>query len=282
MSTSTDIDVSYGVSNDFYRLFLDKRMTYTCGLYENPDDDLDQAQTNKLEYHYNAARVTKDSRVLDIGCGWGSNLEFLAVDKQVKDVVGITLSKDQYAEILNKNLPNTTVELVDYRDYQPDKKFDAIISIGMFEHIATPEDGRNGRQIEQYNDYFAKAWEWTNPGSYFSLQSVIGMKIPRGKALKELAWITYSIFPGAISPRLEWITDSLLPYWELVSVVTRREHYAKTTADWLSNLKANKDTVVERWGEQYYNDYCRYLAGCVYFFENKNQSLAQLVLKRID
>ncbi len=282
MSNQQDIDVSYGVSNDFFRLWLDKRMTYTCGVYETPEDTLEQAQTNKLEHHYKAARVTPQSRVLDIGCGWGSNIEFLAVDKQVQDVVGITLSEDQYHEILKKDLPNTTTECLSYVDYKPETLFDSVISIGMFEHVATPEDTRNGRHIDIYRDYFKKAWEWTRPGAWFSLQSVIGAKIPRGKALRELAWATYEIFPGAISPRLEDIMESAMPYWEVVELHTRREHYAKTTEDWLERLIANKQEIVERWGQKRFDDYERYLKACSMSFRNNYQSLAQLALRRID
>lgn len=282
MSTKQDIDVSYGVSNDFFRLWLDKRMTYTCGLYLDAADTLDEAQTNKLNHHYQAARLTPDSRVLDIGCGWGSNLEFLAREKGVRDVVGITLSEDQYQEIRRRNIDNVTVECVSYLDYQPAAPFDGVISIGMFEHIATPEEARNGDHIAKYRDYFKRAWEWTRPGAWFSLQSVIGAKVPRGKALRELAWGTYTIFPGAISPRLEAILTSVSPYWEVMEVFTRREHYARTAGDWLARLNANRDTIIAQWGERTYEDYRRYLETCVMVFSQGYQSLAQLALRRID
>lgn len=286
MSTKEDIDVSYGVSNDFYRMWLDKRMTYTSGVYLSDDETLDQAQTNKLEHHYNAARVTPHSRLLDIGCGWGSNIEFLAREKDVRDVVGITLSEEQYHEIIARNIPNVTVECVNFLDYNPEEKFDAVISIGMFEHISTPEDVRNDRQIGKYREYFKRAWEWTKPGAWFSLQSVIGARVPRGRKaaqeLKELAWATYQIFPGAVSPRLDAIIEGGAPYWELMEVHTRRRDYAKTTAEWLKRLQANEATIIERWGQQRFDDYQRYLSACVMSFDNNYQSLAQLALRRID
>jgi len=286
MSTKEDIDISYGISNDFYRLWLDSRMTYTCGVYLSEEDDLEQAQTNKLEHHYQGAKVTPQSRVLDIGCGWGSNIEFLAREKGVRDVVGITLSEEQYQEILARNIPNVTAECVNFLNYEPDAKFDAIISLGMFEHIATPEDVRNDRQIGKYREYFKKAWEWSNPGSYFSLQSVIGARVPRGRKaateLKELAWATYEIFPGAISPRLDAIIEGAAPYWEVMQVNTRRLDYAKTTQTWLDRLVANQEEIVEGWGQKRFDDYKRYLAACAISFENNYQSLGQLSLRRID
>ncbi len=282
MSSRTDIDVSYGVSNDFYRLWLDQRMTYTCALFDGEHDTLEDAQTRKLEHHYRAARVTPQSRVLDIGCGWGSNLEFLAKDKGVKDVVGITLSTDQLHEIVARNVKNVSVELVSYQDYRPDRPFDAVISIGMFEHVATPQEARSGQHIEKYREYFRKAWEWTRPGAWFSLQSVVGAKVPRGKALRELAWGTYTIFPGAISPRLEAILQSVSPYWEVMEVYTRREHYARTSAAWLERLQNNRETVVQQWGKELYDQYVRYLETCVMAFTEGYQSLVQLALRRIE
>lgn len=282
MSTKADIDVTYGLSADFYRLWLDRRMTYTGALFLSPNDTLDQAQDNKLEHHYKAARVERDSRVLDIGCGWGSNLEFLAENKGVRDIVGITLSQEQYDEILRRRLPRTRVECISYTDYRPSEPFDAVISIGMFEHIATPEQARTGESVEIYREYFKRAWQWTKPGAWFSLQTVIGARMPRGKALTELAWATKHIFPGAITPRLETIHRSVSPYWEVVELFTRREHYARTSAEWLTRLCANRETIEARWGSAVFVDYKRYLETCVMVFEEGYQSLAQFALRRID
>jgi len=286
MSTKNDIDVSYGISNDFYRLWLDSQMTYTCGVYSSEDDDLEQAQINKLEHHCKAARVTPQTRVLDIGCGWGAGIEYLAREKDVREVVGITLSEEQHQEIIARDIPNVTAECIDFLDYCPDSKFDAVISIGMFEHVATPEDVRNGRQIGKYRKYFKKVHEWTNPGSWFSLQSVIGARVPRGRKaaqeLKELAWATYEIFPGAISPRLDSILEGAAPYWEVMQFNTRRLDYAKTTQTWLERLMANEREIIERWGQKLFSDYRRYLEACVMSFESNYQSLAQLALRRID
>jgi cyclopropane-fatty-acyl-phospholipid synthase len=281
MSSRDDIDVTYGVNNDFFRLWLDESMTYTCAVFLSEDETLEQAQLNKHEFLSRAARVQPDSRVLDIGCGWGANLDFLSRRKAVKHATGITLSKDQYEEIRRRNISRATVEYVDYRDYRPTQLFDAVISIGMFEHVVTPQQTRRGEHIGIYRDYFRRAWEWTRPGAWFALQTVIGGRMPRGQALKELGWVTSTIFPGAISPRLESILESVTPYWEVVEVTTRREHYAKTTGQWLQRLKANEGVVKARFGEATYRDYCRYLQVCVMAFEGGYQSLGQLALRRL-
>ena len=283
LSTQEQLAVTYDVSNDFFHLWLDKRMNYSCALFYNEDETLEEAQANKLLWFYKATKLTAESRVLDIGCGWGGNLEFLAKDMGLRDVSGITLSEAQYQELKAKAIPGATIHCISYADYTPEKKFDALISIGMFEHLATPEQARGEASMGIYRDYFRKAWEWTKTGSWFGLQTVIGLRIPRNKkALEDLAWGTYTIFPGAITPRLETIAAAVNPYWEIVELRTRRDHYRRTTVEWLKRLRANEKTIRQRWGDQVFEDYQRYLAGCATTFAEGYQSLAQFALKRVD
>jgi cyclopropane-fatty-acyl-phospholipid synthase len=282
MSTQQEIAVSYDVANDFFRLWLDKRMIYTCALFEGTDD-LEIAQVKKLKWFHEAVRATTDKRLLDIGCGWGGTIEFLSQEMGVKDVTGITLSRAQYNEIQAKSIPGLSVECLSYTDYQPQEKFDGVISIGMFEHIARPEQARTGKHISVYRDYFRRAWEWTNPSSWFALQSVISFRVPRLRQdLQEIAWGTSTIFPGAITPRLEAIISSVNPYWEVMEVKTRREHYAKTTAEWLRRLMSHESIIRQRWGDERFEEYQRYLSACVMSFEKGYQSLVQIALRRID
>jgi cyclopropane-fatty-acyl-phospholipid synthase len=282
LSNQAQIKESYDISNDFYRLFLDKRMIYSCALF-NGTDDLEQAQLNKLNWIADAARVRPGTRVLDIGCGWGGNLRFLAEARGAGAVVGITLSPAQYDEVRRINLPNVEGRLVSYLDYQPDEPFDAVTSIGMFEHIATPEDARTGRNVELYREYFRRAWEWTRPGSWFGLQSVIGLTLPRdAKKLREIAFVTYKIFPGAITPRLEAIMASVNPYWEVVELQTRREHYARTLGHWHARFRQNEATVRARWGDARFEEYDLYLGAMIEAFAAGYGSLAQISLRRLD
>jgi cyclopropane-fatty-acyl-phospholipid synthase len=282
LSTKADIAVTYDVSNEFFNLWLDRRRIYSCALFEETDD-LEQAQTNKLRWFHDKTRLTPEKRVLDIGCGWGGLMEFLAGEMGVRDVNGITLSQAQYSAIREKAAPGVSAELVSYLDYQPQKKFDAIISIGMFEHIATPEQVRGGENIRIYRDYFRRAWEWTTPGAWFGLQSVIGALLPRKREdVQDLGWGTSTIFPGAVTPRPEAIMAAVNPYWEVMEFWTRREHYARTTAVWQQRLQQNESLIRERWGDKTYEDYDRYLGGCVKVFSKGFQSLAQVVLRRID
>ena len=283
MSSRDEIDITYGVNNDFFRLWLDQSMAYTCALFLNGDETLEQAQNNKHQFLSRCAHVAPGQRVLDIGCGWGANLDHLSRNEKVGEAVGITLSKDQYEEILARKIPNSAVEYVDYRHYEPARNsFDGVISIGMFEHVATPQQTRRGEHLAIYRNYFRRAWEWTKPGAWFGLQTVIGGRMPRGKALKEIGWVTSTIFPGAISPRLEAIFESVLPYWEIVQLNTRREHYARTTTEWLARLRRNEAQIRENWGDAVFDEYDRYLGACVMAFEEGYQSLAQFSLRRLD
>src|SRR5579862_6081201 len=116
-STQSDVAVSYDVDNEFFRLWLDERMSYTCALFDeadlaiptmpdaHPAGNLERAQLRKLDWLHDAAHVTPDKSVLDIGCGWGANLEYLATARGVPNVHGITLSPAQHAEIRRRALP---------------------------------------------------------------------------------------------------------------------------------------------------------------------------------
>ncbi len=282
MSTQDEVEVSYDVSNEFFRLWLDEKMNYTCALYEGTDN-LEEAQNIKLHWLADAAHVTEKSSVLDIGCGWGANIEFLSQVRGVQKATGITLSRAQHAEIMERKIPNVFATVTDYRDFTPPEKFDAVISICMMEHIATPEDVRDGNHIKMYRDYFRRAHEWTNPGAWFGLQTILRNRVPRNRQhLRDIGWVTQEIFPGGLSLRLEDIVLAVNPYWEIMEVQTRREHYEKTCAEWLRRMRVHEALIRDRWGDQVFDDYDRYLSTCVTGFQNHYQSLAQYALRRID
>jgi len=282
MSNQREVEVSYDVDNEFFRLWLDERMNYTCGLFEGTES-LEQAQINKLAWLHDAAHVRPSSSVLDIGCGWGANIEYLAQDRGVRDVHGITLSSAQHAEIKRRAIPGVTASCVSYLDYQPPVKFDSIISICMMEHIVTPAEARAGKAIDMYRNYFRLAHSWTKPGAWFGLQTILRNRVPRIAAdVRDIGWVTYEIFPGGITPRLEEIISAVNPYWEVIEVKTRRLDYKRTCEHWLSRLRKHEALIKERWGTKLFTDYERYLSTCVRGFEMHYQSLAQYSLQRID
>jgi cyclopropane-fatty-acyl-phospholipid synthase len=282
MSTQKEVEVSYDVSNDFFALWLDRAMNYTCALFEDTED-LEQAQQNKLRWLCRAAKVAPDKNVLDIGCGWGACLDYLEQTEKVRNATGITLSTAQHDYVQNRGLKCVDTHCVDYRDYEPEARFDAVISICMMEHIATPEQVRAGEHLGLYRDYFSRAHRWTKPGAWFGLQTILRDRVPRDLAdLRDVGWVTQQIFPGGLSLRLEDVIRSVGPWWEIMEIKTRREHYAKTTAEWLRRLRLNESEVRSRWGDQVFEDYERYLDTCVRSFDKHYQSLAQYALRRID
>lgn len=282
MSTQAEVEVSYDVSNEFFALWLDKRMNYTCALWEGATS-LEYAQDQKLEWLANAAKVVPGSRVLDIGCGWGSCLEFMTVNKGAENCEGITLSRAQHEWAENRGLEQAKFHVCDYRDFEPTEKFDSVISICMMEHISTPEEVRDGTHIKAYRDYFGKAHKWTKPGAWFGLQTILRNRVPRNRDhLRDIGWLTQEIFPGGLSLRLEDIIKAVNPYWEVMEVRTRRTDYEKTCAEWLRRMRSHEDHIRATWGDQVFDDYDRYLRTCVLGFQNHYQSLAQYALRRID
>jgi len=282
-SSKADVQVSYDVSNEFFRLWLDERMNYTSAVFESWDQSLEAAQLNKLHILSEFAKVTPDKRILDIGCGWGACVEYLATTRNVKDAVGITLSPAMADEVNARKIPGVTCVAGDFRTFQPEKKFDGLISICMMDHLCSPQEAREGKAIDIYRNYFKKCWEMTTKGSWFGLQTILRNKVPRiKKHLEDVYFVTHEIFPGGLNPRLEDVIQAVNPYWEVMQVATRREHYGKTTGEWLRRLRLNEKTIREKWGDKVYDDYDRYLATCVTCFDNHYSSLAQYELRRID
>jgi cyclopropane-fatty-acyl-phospholipid synthase len=292
-STKSDVEVSYDVSNEFFRLWLDERMNYTCAVFESPEQSLEAAQLNKLRILSDFARVTPEKKVLDIGCGWGAALEYVVTARGVKRAVGVTLSTAQAAEVNARKLPGVEVIGADFRELSTNERFDSLISICMIDHLCSPAEAREGKAVDIYRRYFKKTWELTNKGARFGLQAILRNRTPRmtpwgalpagTKAeLEDIYFCTREIFPGGLNPRLEDLIQAVNPYWEVMQVNTRREDYQRTTGEWLRRLRLNEKTIRATWGNKVFEDYDRYLSTCVNAFDRHYSSLAQFELRRID
>jgi cyclopropane-fatty-acyl-phospholipid synthase len=282
-STKAEVEVSYDVSNEFFRLWLDERMNYTCAVYETWDQSLEAAQLNKLKILSDFAKVTPEKRILDIGCGWGACVEYLSTTRNVKEAVGITLSSAMAEEVNARKIPNVKCVANDFRTWTPDEKFDGLISICMMDHLCSPAEAREGKAIDIYRNYFKKCWEITKPGSWFGLQTILRNRTPRrGKDLEDIFWVTHNIFPGGLNPRLEELIAAVNPYWEVLELRTQRTCYGRTTGEWLRKLRLHEGQIRERWGNQVFDDYERYLDTCVRAFANHWSSDVQMKLKKID
>jgi cyclopropane-fatty-acyl-phospholipid synthase len=280
-STQRDIEVSYDVSNEFFRLWLDDRMHYTSASFLTGRETLEEAQINKCKILYDYAEMSPEKLILDIGCGWGANLEFL-VSQGVKRVHGITLSTAQHDEILARKLPGVWTKVVDYREFEPTEKYDALVSIEMIDHLCSPAQSREGKAIDLYREYFRKLHGWVKPGSFFGFQAILRNRVPRvRKDLEDLAFTADVIFPGGLNPRLEELIAAVNPYWEVVQLRTQRESYGKTTGEWLRRMREHETEIRKQYGDQVFQDYERYLDTCVRGFKNHWSSDVQMQLRHI-
>ena len=290
-STKAEVEIGYDISNEFFRLWLDERMHYTSAVYDAEHTTLEQAQRNKSKWLADFAEVGPDSLVLDIGCGWGANLEYLALERKVKNAHGITLSSAQFEEINARKLPGVQVWCVDYRDYKPAALYDGLISIEMIDHLVSPAQQKEGQAIQIYREYFNKAAQWVKAGACFGFQAILRDRVPRTrKDLEDLKFTADVIFPGGLNPRMEELVEACGQSWEIVQLNTRRQDYGKTTAEWLRRFRANKEKIMASgWGtkvmsngETVWTNYDRYLSTCVKAFANHWSSDVQMKLRKKD
>jgi cyclopropane-fatty-acyl-phospholipid synthase len=288
-STKEEVEIGYDISNEFFRLWLDERMHYTSAVFDEQHTTLEQAQRNKSRWLADFAEVTPDSVVLDIGCGWGANLEYLALERKVKNAHGITLSSAQFEELKARKLPGVTVWCIDYKDFKPPQPYDALISIEMIDHLVSPAQQRQGLAVQIYREYFNTVATWVKPGACFGFQAILRDRVPRTrKDLEDLKFTADVIFPGGLNPRLEELVEACGQSWEIVQLNTRRQDYGKTTAEWLRRFRANKEKIMASgWGgkvmsngETVWTNYDRYLSTCVKAFANHWSSDVQMKLRK--
>lgn len=268
----------YDAGNDFYRLWLDNSTNaYSCALWEE-NDTLESAQLRKIDFHINQARARGAKRVLDVGCGWGGTLKRLVEMHNVEHAVGLTLSKAQAKWIESFNQPGIEVKLKSWSDYFPEEPFDAIISIGAFEHFAKLELSQE-QKIECYRTFFQRCHEWLKPGGWISLQTIVYENSRREDFSKFFA---EEIFPESDLPRLADIAKATERIFEIVALKNDREHYERTLKVWLKRLKANRKEAVNLVGEKVVARYEKYLAICIIGFHTGTMNLSRLTLRRID
>jgi cyclopropane-fatty-acyl-phospholipid synthase len=246
----------YDVGNDFFRLWLDDTMTYSCALWDGTDD-LEKAQEQKLDYFLDHV-ATKDGSLLDVGCGFGGLLRRARDEREVACPTGLTLSTGQYEEV--SLVPGVQVRLESWQDHQPDSPYDGIVSIGAIEHFARPDLSREGR-LRVYGSFFERLHEWTVPGAPIGIQSIVNERAqPDADDQRPVTRFFYDeVFPESSLPRLAELIESADPYFEVQSVRTDADHYAQTCRAWRSRLRrrrAEADAIV---GVQETDWYLRYL-----------------------
>jgi cyclopropane-fatty-acyl-phospholipid synthase len=243
----------YDVSNEFFSLWLDRSMTYSCAMRDGAGDTLEDAQDRKLRFHLDAAAAGQAQRVLDIGCGWGAILERLGARGVAS--VGLTLSQEQAAFIRSRGYPGAEVRTEDWRDYAPAGRFDGIISIGAFEHFARPDESP-AEKIGVYREFFTRCRDWLRPDGVLSLQTIAYANMPRAEAS---SFIQKEIFPDADLPTLAEITAAADGIFEIRLVRNDRLDYAWTCEEWARRLRANRDSAAAIVGPEVVARYQRYL-----------------------
>ncbi|PYJ18817.1 MAG: class I SAM-dependent methyltransferase [Verrucomicrobia bacterium] len=267
----------YDVSNDFYRLWLDRRMVYSCAYFRSPSDNLDAAQEQKLDYICRKLRLGPGQRLLDIGCGWGG-LVIHAAKHFGARAEGITLSEPQAewarSRIAEAGLENMAkISLRDYRQIAMTREFyDAIVSIGMAEHV--------GR--ERLPDYFAAAHRALKPGGVF-LNQAIAEDIVARPGNRDGSFIEQYVFPdGDIPPLPIMLRAAESSGFEIRDVENLREHYALTLRHWLRRLEAHHDEALRFVHEPIYRVWRLYIAGSAHGFRSGHIAVYQTLLAKLD
>lgn len=258
----------YDIGNDFYKLWLDETMSYSCGYFKTPEDTLFQAQENKVDYILKKLCLKEDMELLDIGCGWGYLLLRAAKEYHVRGV-GITLSEEQYRECTRRIQESglegrVEVRLMDYRDLpESGLSFDRVVSVGMAEHV-----GRGNYQL--FTDCVSSVLK---DGGLFLLHFISGLKEYPGDP-----WIKKYIFPGGVIPSLREMLYCLAEdNFHTLDVENLRLHYNKTLLCWEQNYKEHIEEVKKMFDERFARMWELYLCSCAATFHNGIIDLHQVL-----
>jgi cyclopropane-fatty-acyl-phospholipid synthase len=265
------IGFHYDVSNDFYKLWLDQQMVYSCAYFEHAGDSLEDAQSNKLDLICRKLHLQPGERLLDIGCGWGALVMWAARHYGVK-AHGVTLSQNQYdyarQKIQEQGLERQiTIELKDYRDIEGEEIYDKISSVGMFEHVG----------LKNLPIYFSAAHRLLKQGGLF-LNHGITQDVEGGTKSIGSEFISRYVFPdgeldmiGNIQVEMERAS------FEIHDVESLRPHYAMTLRQWVGRLEKHHEEALQYVSEAVYRVWRLYMAGCALQFESGEMGVYQIL-----
>ena len=274
----------YDVGNDFYKLWLDQRMVYSCAYFTNPHVSLDDAQAAKLEHICRKLRLSPGETMLDVGCGWGG-LIMHAAERFGVTATGITLSYEQAAyareQISKRGLTaQCTVEVRDYRHLTAHEEFDKIASVGMVEHV-----GRAKLPV-----YFERLHEYLRPGGLLLNHGIVHAAHRGKKGLRTMmhdklwgdnAFINKYVFPDGELPELaEVISAAECAGFETRDAESLREHYALTLRHWVQRLEHNEATAISLVGHETYRIWRLYMAASAFGFASGRIAIDQVLLAK--
>jgi cyclopropane-fatty-acyl-phospholipid synthase len=262
--TARDIRFHYDRSNEFYRLFLDPRMVYSCAYFRSPDMTLEDAQVAKLDHICRKLDLQPGERFLDVGCGWGALIAHAAAQYGVH-ATGCTLSRAQHAYAMAELSGRAQVLECDYRNLEG--RYDKIASVGMFEHV--------GRR--RAREYFAKLADMLTPNGL-----LLNHAIARAEGVGEDAsslFVRRNIFPGGQLIHLwETIRAAEEAGFEVLDIENLRPHYALTCRRWEERLTANRDAGLRLVDEPTYRAWRIWLAASALSFEDGISSIYQVLM----
>lgn len=267
--SKADVQSHYDIGNDFYNMWLDPTMTYSCAYFVSEKDTLEDAQWNKVRHILNKLHAQSGETLLDIGCGWGTLL-FTAAKEYNLEATGVTLSQQQYDFVSNKikeeGLESRVhVYLEDYRELKD--TYDHVTSVGMFEHVGK----------ENLGEYFNQVNNLLTENGTALIHGITGQHDGAGVD----AWINKYIFPGGYIPNIAenvgHIIDASLQVDDLEPL---RRHYQKTLEIWTTNFHKVEEEVISKYGERFYRMWDLYLQACAGSFEAGNIDVVQYLLTK--
>jgi cyclopropane-fatty-acyl-phospholipid synthase len=267
------IHYHYDVSNDFYRLWLDRNLVYSCGYFQTGKEDIDTAQEQKLDHICRKLHLQPGELLLDIGCGWGGLLSWAARHYGIRGV-GVTLSEEQYAFAKDRMereglADRVEIRLQDYRDIPEREHFDKVSSVGMFEHVGRPK-------LPEYFDVIQRVLK---EGGWVMNHGITAAS-PNDESGHHSGsdFIDRYVFPDGEIPHL-WrvVRDMGSANLEVLDVENLRPHYAQTLIHWVRRLEAHRQEAIALVGEKTFRIWAIYMAGCAYGFWRNWSALHQVL-----
>lgn len=263
----------YDVSNEFYALFLDPLMVYTCAYYRDPDGKLEQAQQDKLDHVCRKLELRPGETLLDIGCGWGS-LAIWATQHYGVRAHGVTLSRAQ-ADYANERIrreglqDRCRVEYLDYRDLPADVVYDKIAAVGVIEHVG----------IANYPAFFAGVRARLKDGGLYLNHGIVHDF--HWKRTSQTEFLYRHVFPnGDLAGLSETLTEIERAGFEIVDVDGLRLHYARTCRHWVERLRERADEARALAGERTYRTWLLYLTCSAVAFADSSIGLYQVLTRK--
>ncbi|WP_283690651.1 SAM-dependent methyltransferase [Clostridium perfringens] len=271
IKSKKDIAHHYDIGNDFYSLWLDKTMSYSCGYFKNPTDTLYDAQMNKIHHILKKLNLKEGQHLLDIGCGWGYLIIEAAKLYKVK-ALGITLSEEQFKKakerIKQEGLEDLVdVQLMDYRNLEKSNlEFDRIVSVGMAEHV-----GHANLPL-----FFKNVDSVLKESGLFLLHNITNLVETEGNK-----WITTYIFPGGYLPTLrEELNIAADIKFRTLDVESLRLHYMKTLEEWCKNFMNHLDEERDMFDDEFLRMWHLYLATCAAAFHYWDIDIHQILFSK--